>query len=557
MGARPAQGGGTGGGIAAMLREGPVGAGGSRPMLASTWAGVAARRPAAVQPASGLGPAGGSQATPLGRKSPVVDADGFQLVGRAAPQGAAKGAAAASAATDAAATNADVAIPQPVTPRADGDGDDVVMGDGGGMQAPPRADGGGGDDDEDPAATDDGPTEQELHDQMQLDQRLLAWVKAQGLDEGHPRREQAERQAAESKRAWQETRPRATPSSRMRWAEEALLKARKGAARMEQAIDELDTWYEEEREARQESLREWRDKVKMREEKLAEITREAAENYTPEAAADHKTELLQGAFQSLGQSIGPALEQLREAAADGSEMQQRINATLSAVFDLYGTIGSVVSTDYQQAYHGQPQPPQQQQQRDCQQQQWGAATGVATYDIGDGWGYGGGGGGWYGGYDGWAGGGAHDGWGWYDDGGNQREPAADADDTSMDTTSAQVPKWMRRHTATDTDHGERSWKKGRSDGEGGNGTNAPAAASASQGASGGATDGHSQGGAGGAGSTDGAGVSKAAEGEDEALAARKEEVLRQATVDGVAIDHEAIKAMGRGELEAWAKHNLL
>ncbi len=554
MGARTAPGGGTGGGVAAMLREGPVGAGGSRPLLSSTWAGVAARRPAAAQPASGTGSAGSTQAAPLGRKPPIIDADGFQLVSRAAQQGGTRGAAAAAAAAgataDATATNTDGAIPQPATPRPGGDGDDVVMGDGGGTQAPPRADGGEGDDDEDLVATDGGPTEQELHDQMQLDQRLLAWVKAQGLEEGHPRREQAEQQAAESRRAWQETRPRATPSSRMRWAEEALLKARKGAARMEQAIDELDSWYEEEREARQKSLREWRDKVKMREEKLAEVTREAAENYTPEAATDSKTGLLQEAFQSLGQSIGPALEQLREAAADGSEMQQRINATLSAVFDLYGTIGSVVSTDFQQAHLGQPQPPQQ-------QQQWGAATGVATYDIGDGWGYGGGGGGWYGGYDRWTGGGAHNGWGWYGDGTDQWEPATDADDTSMDTSSAQAPKWMRRQAATDADHGERSWKKGRSDGEGCNMANAPATPNASQGASSGTTDGHRQGGAGGADGADGAGASKAAEKEDEALEARKEEILRQAIADGVAVDHEAVKAMGRGDLEAWAKNNLL
>ncbi len=325
---------------------------------------------------------GGAGAT-SGGKGPIVDADGFQVVQRrSASSRGGNGTTAASTETAAAAPAAD--IPPPATPRNNDDDADVAMGDDGGTQPPPRREAAGEDDDE-PEMVEEGPSEQELMDQMQLDQRLLAWVKAQGLEEGHPRRVQAEQQAAESRRAWQGTRPRATPSSRMRWAEEALLKARKGAARMEQAIAELDEWYEDERDARQRSLQEWRTKVKMREEKLADITREAAENYSPEAIADPsdpKTGLLQEAFQSLGQSIGPALEQLREAAPEGSEMQQRINTTLSAVFDLYGTIGSAVSTEYQQEYQGQPQ--QQQQQHD-HGQAWDAEYGATQYHIGDDW----------------------------------------------------------------------------------------------------------------------------------------------------------------------------
>ncbi len=164
----------------------------------------------------------------------------------------------------------------------------------------------------------EGPSAEDLKEQWRLDQRLLAWVKSQGLDEDHPRRVQAERQVEESKKAWQSTAPRAAPSRRMQWAEEALLKAKKGAARMEQSIHELDTWYDEERATRQASLRELQAKVKSREEHLAEVTRQAAEDYSAETVADPRigagAALLHATVQSLGQEIGPALERLREVA---------------------------------------------------------------------------------------------------------------------------------------------------------------------------------------------------------------------------------------------------
>ncbi len=153
--------------------------------------------------------------------------------------------------------------------------------------APARAEGVGADDWEDDEGDEDrdGPTEADLKERWQLDQRLVAWLKAQGLGDDHPRRVQAERMAEESKRAWQETRPRAAASSRMRWAEEALLKAKKGMAKAEQSIDDLDRWYEDERQARSDTLREYREKVKMREEHLANVVREAAEHCVPDPPA--------------------------------------------------------------------------------------------------------------------------------------------------------------------------------------------------------------------------------------------------------------------------------
>ncbi len=429
------------------------------------------------------------------------------------------------------------------------------MGGSGGSQPPPRVDEAGDEGDEEIPA-EEGPTEQELKEQMLLDQRLVAWLKSQGLDEDHPRRQQAERQAAESKLEWQGTRPKAAPSSRMRWAEEALLKARRGAARMEQSISELDDWYQDERDTRQQALREWRAKVRMREENLAEITRQAAEDYSPEMVADPSAGVLQDTFRSLGSEVGPALEQLREAADEGSDLQQRINMVLASVANLYGSIGEAVAEEHRQGesrgHRVQTQRQHCQQQRQPQQQRWWRDqwhddssgwreyedsyeydAGAACYHIGDG--------------------GDDDGGDWWDGHGRSRrgwdtDQGADgwgssacggARGTHMDTSDAQAPKWMRREAANAGDHGDRLWKKGRvagSDGETSRevvaGGGATAASSAGLVAD---------------GTTDDA----------EALQARREEILKQATADGTAVDSAAIASMDKEQLEAWAKDNLL
>ncbi len=316
---------------------------------------------------------------------------------------------------------------------------------------------------------------------------------------------------------------------------------------MEQSIDELDAWYEEERDTRQRALHEWRAKVRMREENLAEITRQAAEDYSPEVVADPRVGLLEDAFHSLGQEVGPALEQLREAAAEGSDFQQRVNVVLAAAANLYGSIGSAVASEGRQE-QAQRRPAQPQQQQQWQQwSRWhegrsgwqgddgsrGYGTGAVQYHIGDGWG----GDDWD-----WWGGRGHS---WCDWEPGQAagtwESEAGAGDTEagMDTSGVQVPKWMRRESAGDCDHGGRLWKKGRMvDAEGEAHRGAAAGEDAADGAlAGGAADGR--------------------EAEAEALQARREEILKQATTDGVAVDPSAIAAMGREQLETWAKDNLL
>ncbi len=560
---RPVQTIGAAGGPAVLLRDAPVGAGGSRPLLPSTWAGVAARKPVVAQADGGATPngMGGGKGGGKGLRAPVLDEEGFQLVvnksgGRRGGAADANGAAAAPTAGPT--TNGgDGGIPLPATPRADDGSEDVDMGGSGGSQPPPRGEEADDDGDEE-APAEEGPTEEELKERMLLDQRMVAWLKSQGLDESHPRRQQAERQAAESRLEWQGSRPRAAPSSRMRWAEEALLKARRGAARMEQSISELDDWYEEERNTRHQALREWRAKVRMREENLAEITRQAAEDYSPEmVAAVPSAGILQDAFRSLGSEVGPALEQIREATDEGSELQQKINVVLASVANLYGSIGEAVAEEHRQEEsrgcqaQAQRQHPLQQQQPQQQRRRWqswyedssdwqghdeawGCGTGATRYHIGECGDDDGG--------DWWSSQGRP--WhGWDTDywaGGCDPMACEGAGSTCMDTSEAQAPKWMRREAASAGDHGDRLWKKGRvtgADDEAPRGTPASGCAAA-------------------ASSTTGAAAEGAAD-DAEALQARKEEVLKQATADGTAVDPAAIASMDRAQLEAWAKDNLL
>ncbi len=439
----------------------------------------------------------------------------------------------------------------------------------------------------------DEPTEAELKEQWQLDTRLLAWVKAQGLAADHPRRVQAEEQVAESKRAWQESRPRAATSSRMRWAEEALTKARRGMARMEQSIDDLDQWYETEREERQRSLHELRAKVKMREEHLAEIVRQAAEDVSacphppapPTPQCDSGTESLRMAFDSLGQGIGPALEQIREATAEGSVAHQQVNCALAAVANLYGFLGDAVAKQQQHTQQQQDQWWQQQRQAHAQSdRRWwpeegqAGGPGTARYDISDEWAQDGGG------WDRWDGGhadGGSDGWGgrpWTEADWARQRPAwlresqqgtGEAEwavergagvDGRMDTDEVRGPKWMRRAAAADSDHGERSWKKGRKEegeaAQGATGSAAGGTPGATQAAAGSA-DGQPMGQA-GASETPGANETGAtAREEAEALAARREEIVRQASADGIETGGIPKLEEGRGALEAWASKNLL
>ncbi len=201
------------------------------------------------------------------------------------------------------------------------------------------------------------------------------------------------------------------------------------------------------------------------------------------------------------------------------------------------------------------------------------------YNIGDGWSScGDGRAHWEDGGEGWGTRGGWQDWGgernssWYGgpaaaDAHAQRTWGQHGDDADgMDTADVQVPKWMRREAAKSNDYGARSWTKWRRTSEEGDalqgGALEEAGAGGSQGLGGGGPSeqtqpsqqqdqqGGNHGPAGAAGGGD-------AGADEEALTARREEILKQATTDGVDISAAAISRMGREELEAWAKDNLL
>ncbi len=379
------------------------------------------------------------------------------------------------------------------------------------------------------------PTADELKERHAQAQKILGWIKAEGLDDESPMVLQAQRQVDEAYAAWQSVKPRTAPSLRTQWAEKALLRTRRQAAKMEQSIDELDRWYEEERLSRTQQLNECRQRARGYEDKLAEITREAAEDYGEPEDNSINDEALQYAAQSIRADIGPALEKLCAAVPEGTEMHQQLAGTLAAVTTLYSAVeqaaarGSADRFDIAGSEAGE-----------WHDQPWQVHHGE------------------------WSQGGWNGDWNYWED---CYYSQADDEQRNMDTGDVQVPYWMRDPNAQPNDHGERSWKRWRKQYEHAGGTqgrvlagagadNAEAthehelaaraqaelqdAASAAAGAAGGA-----------------AAAAAADDAAADALQARREAVLQQAVKDGVDVNAGALANMDAAALERWAKDNLL
>ncbi len=170
----------------------------------------------------------------------------------------------------------------------------------------------------------DAPTVEDLKAQHQRDQAMLAWVKGQGYPAGHPTVLHAAEQVEASRKAWQGVKPRVMPSRRMQRAEANLFKVRRQMAKLEQSIDELDNWYEQERMDRQGQLTELRSRAREREQELADISREAAEDYVGDDSmqwddgAQVNEETVHATVKVLEGEIGPTLEQLTATLAEGT-----------------------------------------------------------------------------------------------------------------------------------------------------------------------------------------------------------------------------------------------
>ncbi len=200
-------------------------------------------------------------------------------------------------------------------------------------------------------ADDGSPSIDELKAQMERDKQTVVLLTQRGYASGHPLVDEAERQAAASKAAWQGARPGAAVTRRLLWAEQALARARKAQARTEQAIDDLDREYEAERDARVRQLHELRSRTREREAKLAEISREAAQEFT---AASNGMGGAGGHLQeAVGTIEGPLRDAVSEAldnAPEGSALRTRLQGALGTLDTLRGLVENVAQPAWSNIY---------------------------------------------------------------------------------------------------------------------------------------------------------------------------------------------------------------
>ncbi len=445
----------------------PVGADGRRPLLSSTWAGVAARRPTQTQHAAAAGntptnlgggisavPAGGGQvatnsggaATAVagprgsgpGAQQPrsIIGGDGFTLV-----QSKAAAKAAAKAAQDGAACGAndqlDVAAGVPTTPSGGGGAEPTPAGseDNNG----PGGDDGMGSLEGETGGGDAGPTADDLHACYTRDQKLVSWMLDQGYQADDPALLDAKQRAAASEQAWKGTLPGVRVSRRLVGAEEALTRAKKAQAKQEQALDELDRWYEHEREAQVAWLSELRSRTRLREAKLAEIATLAADEFG--AARDEDSSGALGeAVDVIESDLGPVVRDLIAAAPEGSDIRAKLSGLMGTITTVYNIVTHESRGRWADTCDIGGGDEEQADCNDGWGHQWHdhESQSHAQYR-------------WYG-YD-----------PWQDSRATKGGAAAEQQYTQMDTGDVQVPWWMRE----DANHNRweaRAGKRGRREG---------------------------------------------------------------------------------------------
>ncbi len=197
--------------------------------------------------------------------------------------------------------------------------------------------GGGGGCDGGQQSADDEP-------QPTADQLKAAWHKAQkvdellaeqGLAEDDPVREAARARAEAARRQWADARPGVGVSKRLVYAEQALLRARRSQSKMEQSIDDLDMQYEAERARRMQALHELRGRTRQREQFLAELSRQAAEEFR--GGGEDGGGGAGGARRAIETMEGPirdAMQEAHDAAPEGSDLRVRLAGALGALGEL-------------------------------------------------------------------------------------------------------------------------------------------------------------------------------------------------------------------------------
>ncbi len=351
---------------------------------------------------------------------------------------------------------------------------------------------------------------------------LLAFAKRQGHPEGHPARRAAQRQVDEAFAEWRAATPPKAVHARMGWAEEALRRAQRAQAKAEQELEELDRQYELERQQCVQTLQAARDKTREREQKLAELSREAAEEYQGDASGD-EGRLLRGTFKTLDAQVGPALEELLASMEKGSVQYNILHQTLQNVTTLHAALG--------------------------------VATGGSAADVFD----------MAAGEEGATG----------PAGGAQKaEASGGTDDSPMDTADVRAPRWMEPKRGGEPDPASTTgaqpprWKKCRSGGGGDAWPSAEGQPAPNVGGAGGASSGGETAAAAASTSgtatvptetaTAGAAAATARDGaQGEEFDARRRQIILQAQTDNIDVPPGYLQQLCPEALEEWAKEHLL
>ncbi len=310
-------------------RSTAVGADGRRPILA--WAGVAPQRPpvptaqaaAATEQRRGM-PAAQQPGESGGAAPPVrVDDDGFTPVlarGRSRAAAALGNVGQVGGAPPAASRDG-----QPTTAGVGGGGDEQD-----GVDVQPEAAHEGECDEQ---GESDSPSVEQLKEAYHRAARLVELLTVQqGLEAGDPVREAAQAQAEAAKLAWEGARPGVGTSRRLVFAEQALARAKRSQARIEQAIDDLDMDYEAERAKRVQELHDARARTRERETFLAQLSRQAAAEFQGDAVSGGDSTHL--AVATMEGPIRDAVQEAHDAAPEGSDLRTRLSGALGALAEV-------------------------------------------------------------------------------------------------------------------------------------------------------------------------------------------------------------------------------
>ncbi len=173
------------------------------------------------------------------------------------------------------------------------------------------------------------PSIEELREDWEKKKQTLAWLEKQGRLEDDAVLQAARQQCEAAKETWLARKDPRPLHLRLRWAEEALEKARKNKERMEAQVRELDEDYETKRAALCELLGQARERHKQRLDKVDEIRREIAAGVSPAGNGGGSCSANVSGLklmQAINNDIGPALAAVTDTLPLGSLAFQQVNA---------------------------------------------------------------------------------------------------------------------------------------------------------------------------------------------------------------------------------------